>query len=381
MKLYEHETKAIFQTYGVPTPRGAVAATPQQACQVAAKLGAPVAVKAQVLVGGRGKAGGILFADTAEEAENAAEKLLSMQVKGAPVSQVLVEEKVAIEKELYFGITVDRLNRCYVAAASQSGGIDVEDAAAQSPQTIHKTLIDPKLGFRPFHARQTARELGYSGTQLTTLSTILEQLYHVGMDFDAEIIEVNPLAETTDGRFMAVDARLNVDDNALFRHPELQAKRLAEPRDLTPREAEALRKGLDYVKLDGDVGIVGNGAGLVMATLDVVAFYGGKPADFLDLGGGASTQRIVDALELVLPDPEAKVLFVNIMGGMTRCDEVAQAIVTARRETTSPKNIAIRLVGTNEEEGKRILAAEGLRVFDNMEEAAREAVRLAKEAR
>ena len=378
MKLYEHEAKSILSQYGVPTPKGKVATTPQQTREAAAKLNLPVAVKAQVLTGGRGKAGGILFADSPEEAGKAAAQLLKTQIKGTAVRKVLVEEKIAVKKELYFAVTIDRLNRCYVAAASSKGGIEIEEVAAQSPERIIRILIKPQLGFRPFHARQTAKKLGYGGNQMIELAEIFQRLYRIGMDYDAEIVEVNPLAETADGKFVAADARLIIDDNALFRHPEYKKKQLEEPRDLSPREAEALRNGIDYVKLDGDIGVVGNGAGLVMATLDMISFYGGKPANFLDLGGGASTEKIATALEIVMSDPEVKVAFVNILGGMTRCDEVAQAILEAKAKTGTTKTVVIRLIGTNEEEGKRVLAEAGIHVFDSMEEAAERAVALSK---
>jgi len=376
LRLYEYEAKSILSQYEVPTPKGAVVASPQQAREATATLNLPVAVKAQVLLGGRGKASGILFADTAKEAEKAAEQLLNMQIRGTAVRKVLVEEKIRIRKELYFGITVDRLSRCYIAAASAAGGIDIEEVAAQSPEQIHKAKIKPQLGLRPFHARQLAKKMGYNGSQMVELAGIFEKLYRLGMDFDAEIVEVNPLAETPDGKFVAVDARLIIDDNALFRHPNLAKKRLEEPRDLSPREAEALRKGIDYVKLEGDIGVVGNGAGLVMATLDVLSFCGGKPANFLDLGGGASAERIATAIETVLSDPEVGVSFINILGGMTRCDEVARAVVEAKAKTGASKPVVVRLVGTNEEEGKRILREAGMSVFDSMEEAAERAVAL-----
>ena len=379
MKLYEHEAKNILATYGIPTPQGEVVANPVEARNAASSLKPPFAVKAQVLVAGRGKAGGILFADTVEEAEKAAEELFRKQVKGVPVKKILVEEKISIIKELYFGITIDRFERSYVLIASTQGGMEIEEIAARTPHAITKTLIDPLVGFRISDAEQVAAKMGYSGAQLDRLAGILEQLYHAGMDYDAELIEINPLCETADGTFVAVDARLIIDDNALFRHKEFEKLLFTEERENTPQEIEATKSGLAYVKLDGDIGVVGNGAGLVMATLDVIQYYGGKPADFLDLGGGAPVERIAAAIGIVLSDQNVKAVLVNILGGMTRCDDVAQAIVTAKRSARASKPFVIRLVGTNEEGGKRILHQAGIDVLDSMEDAAKRAVQVAKE--
>ena len=378
MKLYEYEAKNILRQYGILTPKGETAASPSQARETAAKLKPPLVVKAQVLVAGRGKAGGILFANTAEEAEKAAEKLFRTQIKGVLVKKILTEEKIPVKKELYFAVTIDRTARSYAAIASSTGGVDVEEVAAKAPQNILKTLINPKLGFSQSDAKQTAEWLGYSGKQRAEIAEILEDLYRTGMDHDAELIEVNPLAETPDGRFVALDARLIADDNALFRHPELEKLQFEENREYTPKEIEAVKNGLAYVKLGGDVAVIGNGAGLVMATLDMIEQYGGKPADFLDLGGGASTERISSAVSLVLSEPNVKAVFVNILGGMTRCDDVAKAIVSAIQNSKVPKPMVVRLVGTNEEEGKRILTKAGMPVLDSMEEAARQAVKAAK---
>ena len=379
MKLYEYEAKNILATYGIPTPQGEVVANPVEARNAASNLKPPFAVKAQVLVAGRGKAGGILFADTVEEAEKAAEELFRKQVKGIPVRKILVEEKVSIVKELYFGITIDRFERSYVLIASSQGGVEIEEIAARTPHAITKTLIDPLVGFRISDSEQVAGKMGYSGAQLDRLAGILEQLYHAGMDYDAELIEINPLCETADGTFVAVDARLIIDDNALFRHKEFEKLLFTEERENTPQEIEATKSGLAYVKLDGDIGVVGNGAGLVMATIDVIQYYGGKPADFLDLGGGAPVERIAAAIGIVLSDPNVKAVLVNILGGMTRCDDVARAIVTAKRSARASKPFVIRLVGTNEEEGKRILHQAGIDVLDSMEDAAKRAVQVAKE--
>ena len=377
LKLYEYEAKNILRKHGIPVPQGALITNADHAVKAVAKLKPPFAVKSQVLVAGRGKAGGILFADSAEEAEKAAEKLLKTTIKGIPVKKVLIEEKLPVNKELYCGVTIDRFARSYVAIASAKGGIEIETIAAKTPQAVLKILINPLQGFRSFHARQIARKLGYRGASLAELAKIVEKLYQAGMDYDAELIEINPLAETGEGSFVALDARIIMDDNALFRHQEYKMRLLEEERDRTPQETQALRNDLAYVKLEGNIGVIGNGAGLVMATLDMIHYYGGNPANFLDAGGGAPAERITAALQIVLSDPNVKALFVNILGGITRCDDVARGIIEAKSATIT-KPIIVRLVGTNEEEGKRILAEAGIHVLGSMEEAASQVVEIVK---
>ncbi len=379
MKLFEHEAKTIFSKYEIPTPQGELVTSPARALEVATKIKAPVAVKAQVLVAGRGKAGGILFSPSPREAELAAKKLLSTEIRGFKVRSVLVEEKVPIERELYFGITVDRSNRCYVAIASSEGGIEIEEVAATTPEKIVKVLIGPLQGFNLRHARRIAKRLGYSESKMQNLVTIFLKLYEVTMDCDAELAEMNPLVETPDGKFVAADARLIIDDNALYRHPEFRGRLMEEAQaELPPLELEAQKSGLAYVKLEGNVGVIGNGAGLVMATLDVIQLYGGSPANFLDVGGGASADVMATALNLVFSDPGVEVVFVNILGGITRCDEVAKGILEAKGRVGFLKPVVVRLVGTNEEEGRQILTEAGIHVLDSMEEAAKRAVEIAK---
>lgn len=376
MKLFEYEAKNILAKYEIPTPQGALATNANQAREIAARLKPPLAIKSQVLIAGRGKAGGILFANSIQEAEEATEKLLKIQIKGIPVKSVWVEEKIQIKKELYFGITTDRFKQSYVAIASAVGGTEIEEIARRTPEKVLKILINSQQGLRPFQARQIARKMGYSGKQLQELGTILEKLCRVGIDYDAELIEMNPIVETADGKFVAADARIIIDDNALFRHPEFK-KRLIES-ELSPQETEAMKNDLAYVKLDGNVGIIGNGAGLVMATLDVIKYYGGKPANFLDVGGGAPSEKIAVALKMVLSDPNVNALFINILGGITRCDEVARGILEAKEKVGVTKPMVIRLVGTNEEEGKQILTAAGIQVLESMEEAAQRIVEITK---
>ncbi len=380
MKLYEFEAKNILAKYGILVPQGALITNASRTIEAVAKLKPPFAVKSQVLVAGRGKAGGILFADSAEEAEKTAEKLLKAEIKGIPVKKVLIEEKLPITKELYCGVTIDRFARSYVFIASASGGMDIEEMAAKKPQAVLKILVNPQQGFRSFHATQLARKLGYHGTSLLELARIFEKLYQACMDYDAELIEMNPLAETDDDAFVALDARIIMDDNALFRHQEYKERLLEEERDRAPQETEAIRNDLAYVKLEGNIGVIGNGAGLVMATLDIIQAYGGKPANFLDVGGGAPAERIASALEIVLSDPNVKALFVNILGGITRCDDVARGIIEAAKKVTIAIPIVVRLVGTNEEEGKRLLAEAEIPVLDSMEEAASQVVEAVKKA-
>jgi succinyl-CoA synthetase beta subunit len=379
LKLYEYETKKLLANYGILTPRGYVATNSVEAKKAIAKLKPPLALKAQILVAGRGKAGGILFADSFEEAEKATDNLFRNRVKGIIVKKILLEKKISIVKELYFGITIDRFQRKYVIVASPNGGVAIEEESLSAPHELIKTLTNPQKGFRISDAKQIVRKMSYSGKQLDELAGILEQLYRAAMDKDAELIEINPLAETADGKFIAVDAKLIIDDNSLFRHPEFEKRLFTEERERTVREIEAEKNGLSYVKLDGDIGVVGNGAGLVMATLDLIQYYGGKPADFLDLGGGAPVERIAAALKIILSDQDVGAVLVNILGGITHCDDVAQAIVETKNNAQASKQFVIRLVGTNEKKGRQILHNAGIPVLDSMEEAAKHAVQIAKE--
>jgi succinyl-CoA synthetase beta subunit len=375
LKLFEFEAKNEFSKHNIPVPNGTLATTAEQAMQAAAKLNMPCIIKAQVLTGGRAKAGGILTANSIQAAEDAASKLLGEKIKNLPVQQLLIEEKLQTRRELYLAITIDRLNRSYLALSSSTGGVDIEETVDQTPNLIQKTPIHPNLGLCSFHANMIAKQLGYSGNQLLTLSSIILKLYQTCLDNDAELAEINPLAETAEGEFIALDARLIIDDNALFRHPEY-AKR--ETQQLTAQEASALQSNLAYVKLSGDIGIAGNGAGLVMATLDLLNYFGGKPANFLDLGGGATIEQITAAAKIVLSDPDTKVVLINILGGITHCDNVAKGILQAVNETGSKKPLIVRLLGTNQQDGQKILTDADMQVYDSMEEAAKQAVALTK---
>lgn len=382
MKLFEYETKEILSKYGVCTPKGELARSPTKAEEIAKGLTSPFVVKAQLLVAGRGKAGGIKFVDSPSQVKNVTEQFLGLEIKGSKVHSVLIEEKVPIKKELYLGVTVDRSKRSYVAIASSEGGVDIEEVASNTPEKIVKSFINPYSGFKPHHACQLALKLGYKGKQLTNLAAIILRLHKASMDCDAELMEMNPIAETVKGEFVAVDARLIIDDNAVYRHPEF-TKLLTERSGakLDPLEMKAQKVGLAYVRLEGNIGIIGNGAGLVMATLDAIQLYGGKPSNFLDVGGGASAKKVTSAFDIVLSDPEVEVVFVNILGGITRCDVVAKGLLNALNLKPFKKPLVIRLVGTNEQKGKEILTQAGIPVFNSMEEAAKKAVEIVNQKR
>ncbi len=378
MKLHEYQSKQLFAQSGVPIPRGRVAASAAEAKAIAQELGGRVVVKAQVLVGGRGKAGGIRLADTPEEAEEVATQVLAMQIKGLPVRKVLVDEAADIHSELYLGVTNDRLARCPVVIASAEGGVDIEQVAKVSPEKIIKMLVDPLLGLREYQCRNIAASIELPRELWRDFTSITRALYQVYQRSDATLAEINPLVITRDGRLLALDGKIVLDDNGLFRHPEL-----AEMRDQdeeAPAEREARKYGLTYIKLGGDIGCMVNGAGLAMATMDVIKLYGGEPANFLDIGGGASAERVAAALDIILRDPDVRAVMLNIFGGITRCDEVARGILAALKGREPSVPMVVRLGGTNEEEGRRLLAEANLITASSLVEAAERAVALVKEA-
>lgn len=374
LDLNEFQGKQVWLKYGIPVPKGVLISSAEQITSDLSDLKLPFMVKAQIQTGGRGKAGGIKAAYSASEAQKAVSELLGTKVKDLTVNEVLIEEKVSVKKELYIGLVVDRFNRSYVLLSSRMGGVDIDELALKSPETIVRTAVDSQLGIRSFHALSIAKSLGYRGSQLTELSLIIERFFRAFIENDAELAEINPLVETDMGKFVAVDARLLIDDNAIFRHPEYQ-NQTDEKR--SPQQALAEKYNLAYIKLDGDIGVIGNGAGLVMATVDLLHFYGGKPADFLDIGGGAKAQTIRAALQIVLDDPEVKSVLVNVLGGITHGDEVAYGILEAIIDAKIRKPLVVRLVGTNEKEGQKILMAGGVNVMTSLEGAAKRAVELA----
>ena len=375
MDLNEFQGKKLWLKYGIPIPNGKVISSAELTASSLLDLKPPYMVKALIPTGGRGKAGGIKEAYSNSEAQKAVSELLGAKVKNLTVNEVLIEEKMSIRKELYIGLLVDRIRRCYVLLSSRMGGVDIEELGMKNPETVIRTVVDPQLGIRSFHAISIAKRLGYFGKQLTELSEIIEGFFRAFIENDAELAEINPLVETDLGKFVAVDARVVIDDNAIFRHPEYQ-QQLAQKQSTQQTLAEKYK--LAYVKLDGDIGVVGNGAGLVMATIDLLHFFGGKPADFLDLGGGANVQTIRAAVQILLAIPEIKSVLVNVLGGITHCDEVAYGILEATKDTKTKKPLVVRLVGTNEKEGQKILRAGGVNVLDSMEEAAKRAVKLAE---
>jgi succinyl-CoA synthetase beta subunit len=370
--LYEHQGKELFDRYDIPLIQSEVAKSPAEARAAAGRLGA-VAVKAQVQIGGRGKGGGIVLARSPAEAEEAARKILDDGFRGMPVNRVLVERLVDIRQEFYLAITLDRSARRYVAMTSTEGGVDIEEVAESKPEAIRRAAIDPLLGLRPYHAHRLVG--AFPDEARKGAIDLLGKLYRLLVELDATLVEVNPLALLADGRMVPLDAKVTLDDNALHRHPDLVE--FGRAFVLDPTEARAREKGLQYVKLDGEVGIIGNGAGLVMSTLDVVQQAGGAAANFLDVGGGAGAEVMATSLEVILSDPAVRSVLVNIFGGITRCDEVAQGILEALGRIDATVPIVVRLDGTNAEEGRRMLADvhhEGIVPAATMLEAARKAV-------
>lgn len=377
MKLHEYHSKRIFARYGIPIPRGEVATTPAQVRDIAVRLHRPVVVKAQVLVGGRGKAGGIRVARTPDEAEAVAEQILGMHLKGIPVKKVLVDEAADIQSEIYLGVTLDRAQRRVVMMASAAGGVDIEEVARETPEKIIKATADPFLGLREYQARALAFALGLPRELVREFARIAMALYRAFVENDASLAEINPLAVVGTGELKALDGKMIIDDNALFRHPDLED--LRDEEEETPTEREARRNGLSYVQLDGEIGCMVNGAGLAMATMDITKLYGGAPANFLDIGGGAQADKVAAALRLILQDPNVKAVLINIFGGITRCDEVARGILAAIDQVGGISlPMVVRLVGTNEDEGRKILAAANMITARTLPEAAQLAVKAAR---
>jgi succinyl-CoA synthetase beta subunit len=379
MDLYEYQGKELFRRFGIPVSDGRLASSPEEARTAAQELGGQVVVKAQVLTGGRGKAGGIKLAAGPDEAEEHAGAILGMDIGGHVVRKLWIESASDIAREYYLSLTFDRGEKKPLFMFTREGGIDIEEVAATRPEALVRLHVDPLEGFQPYQARRLVYGAGIEDeSEQKQIAKIAEQLYAAFVGTDAMLAEVNPLIVTPDGQVKALDSKFTVDDNALYKHPDI-----AEMRDLDayPAEERAAReKGVTYVKLDGEVGVLGNGAGLVMSTLDVVALAGGRPANFCDLGGGGDAQGVVDALEVISVDPQVKSILFNIFGGITRCDEVARGILQALGQMTIEEPIVVRLDGTNAEEGRRLLqeaASANLHVEPTMLEAAKRAVELA----
>jgi succinyl-CoA synthetase beta subunit len=375
MELFEFEAKNILQKYGILVPKGNIASKPEEAEKIAKEIGKSAVLKAQILVSSRGKAGGIIFANNATEAKEVASNLMGSTIEGCVVASLLVEEKLDIVEQFYASVAIDRQARTYIVLASISGGVDIEEVAQTSPEKISRYWVDVDAGFSRSVAIGMLSRFNLNKDDAAKFATIINILYTVAMDYDAELVEINPLAKTPSGEFAAADARMIVDDNAVFQHPEFKDRSLLRAGD-TPREVEARKQKLAYVDLDGDIGIAGNGAGLVMATIDLVQLFGGRPGNFLDLGGGSPAQSAKQGTMLVMAKPEIKAVLINILGGITRCDVVARAIVDVLNESPIKKPIVVRMVGTNEEEGIQILRQAGVHVYSNLEEAVKQVLRL-----
>ena len=355
MNLHEYQSKLRFAEFGIPIPKGKVAHSPQQAYEIAKELNGPVVVKAQVLTGGRGKAGGVRLAQTPEEAERHADAILGMDIKGHKVLKVLVDPASVIQQEIYLGVTNDRTARKPVIMASSEGGMDIEEVNRIAPEKIVREHIDPFLGLRDYQVRNLAYGIELPRELWKPFMKIAQALYRCYVESDATLAEINPLVIDEEGQLLAVDGKMSIDDNALFRHPDL-----AEMRDTSAEpeaETRARAAGLSYIKLDGTIGCMVNGAGLAMATMDMTKLFGGEPANFLDIGGGAKAETVAMALRIILSDPNVKAVLFNIFGGITRCDEVARGILTALAEVKVDLPMVVRLVGTNEDEGRALLEA------------------------
>ena len=368
MKIHEYQAKEILARYGVPVPRGGIAATATEVKEIASQLGRVVVIKAQVYAGGRAKAGGIKTASSPEEAERLAEEMIGRNLvthqtspEGVPVEKVLVEEAVAIERELYLGIVIDSATGLPVIMASEAGGVDIEEVAAKTPEKILKAYIDPIIGFQPFSGRRLAFGMNLEPEQIRPVTQLITNLYRAFAERDCSLAEVNPLVVASDGRLLALDAKLNLDDNALFRHRDYAE--LRDPGQEDELELEASKHNIAYIKLDGDVGCMVNGAGLAMATMDIIKLMGAEPANFLDVGGGASEEMVTRAFIILLSDPKVKAALINIFGGILRCDIVARGVIEAAKQIEIKVPVVVRMRGTNVEQGMQLLAESGLPVI------------------
>ena len=382
MKIHEYQGKEIFRRFGIPTPRGIAAFSVEEAVAAAQKLGGKVwVVKAQIHAGGRGKGGGVKVAKSPDEVRKLAASILGMQLKthqtgprGQKVRRLLIEEGADIAKELYVGMVVDRGTQRVALMASSAGGMDIEEVAAKTPEKIHKVFVDPVAGLSDSEARAVAKRIGIPDAALGQASELLRGLYKCFWDTDASLLEVNPLILAGDGRVVALDSKINFDDNALFRHPDLVALRDLDEED--PLEIEASKYDLSYISLDGNIGCMVNGAGLAMATMDTIKLFGGSPANFLDVGGGATAEKVTAAFKIMLSNPKVKAILVNIFGGIMKCDTIATGVVAAARETKISVPLVVRMKGTNEDLGKKILKDSGLPIIsaDNMGQAGQKVV-------
>jgi len=375
VNIHEYQAKELLAAQGIPVPMGEVATTPEQAEEIARRLGGAVVIKAQVHAGGRGKAGGVKLANTPEEAREKAEAILKLTIKDLPVQKVLVAPAEDIASEAYVGIILDRASHAPVFMVSAAGGVDIEEVAHTNPEAIIKLPVDPRYGLLPHQAYELATKLYTDVKQQRAAAKIIQQLYKAFMEAGGSLAEINPLITTPSGEVKAIDAKFNIDDNELFRLPAIEA--LRDESSEAPAEVQAREAGLTFIKLDGNVGCVVNGAGLAMATMDLVKYYGGDPANFLDIGGSSNPEKVVNALRIITTDPAVKVILFNIFGGITRTDDVANGIVTATRQLNMDIPIVIRLTGTNEEIAIKILNEAGFTALTDMDDAVQKAVALA----
>jgi len=376
MKIHEHQAKSLFSDYGIPVPREILCSDTGTVPRAVEQLGLPLVVKAQVLTGGRGKAGGVKLARSAEEASAATSQILGMDIKGFRVNKVLLAEAVNIQAEYYVALTIDRNSKSVLLMASAEGGVEIEEVAKTRPQAIHKLSIDPLLGLTAFLARRIAFALFKDIALVKQAASIFQKMYKLLIDTDASLVEINPLVLTAEGQLLALDAKMNFDDNALYRRPQIAALREADQSEL--RELDAKEKGLSYIALDGNIGCMVNGAGLAMATMDLIKHYGGSPANFLDIGGSSNPQKVVDAMEIILSEKKVKSLMINIFGGITRCDDVARGLLEALEELQVDIPIVVNLSGTNAKEGLELLGGSSLHVVHSMREAAQKAIQLSQ---
>lgn len=374
MKIHEYQAKEIFSRYQIPVTNEKVCYTKEEVVAAAEKFGMPVVIKAQVHAGGRGKAGGVKLARNMDEAVIAAEKIIGMDIKGYTVEKVLVAEGVKFNAEFYVGLTIDRNTKSVIFMASAEGGVEIEEVAKDHPEAIHKFVIDTDLGMTDFLARKIAFKLFTDMGLVKQAVSLFKKLYQIFIDTDASLVEINPLVITDAGQLLALDGKMNFDDNALYRQPGIEA--LNEPSEDEKKEIAAKESGLTYIRLDGNIGCMVNGAGLAMATMDIIKHFGGNPANFLDIGGSSSPQKVIDAMTLLMSDKNVKVIMINIFGGITRCDDVAKGIVIALDQMKLDIPIVIRLSGTNAEEGLKIIKERNLPTVRSLSEAAQEAIRL-----
>jgi succinyl-CoA synthetase beta subunit len=377
MKIHEYQAKEILARHGIPVNSGELATTPDEAEAIARKIGKMVVVKAQVLVGGRGKAGGVKLAKTPEEAREKAQQILGMDIKGITVQKVLIADAADIAQEYYLGAILDRGSKQIVVMASAAGGVEIEEVARETPELIQRVGVDPLIGFQDFQARDLAYAMEIPAPLIRDFVKICRGLVDALIAGDASLAEINPLIRTPDGKLLAIDAKMDLDDFGLARHPDLEA--LRDPNEDIPVEKAAREAGLSYVKLDGDIGCMVNGSGLAMGTMDAIKLHGGEPANFLDVSGGANEQQVTTAMRLILSDPKVNAVLINIFGGITRGDIVARGILAGLKAVQTDLPMVIRLVGTNSEEGRQILADNGLVALESMDEAAAKVVALAHE--